>query len=80
MIPLGSNKSDVHRLDVESSLLDSDDNLPSRCSSFPTSCWTQFTILLHRYLSRTSNLRSYIFIQKYIFIYVGHLYASCEIR
>ena len=30
------------------SLLDSDDHLPSRCSSFPTSCWVQFMILLRR--------------------------------
>lgn len=29
-------------------LLDSDDNLPSRCSTFPTSCWAQFLILLRR--------------------------------
>jgi len=34
--------------EATASLLDSDDNLPSRCSSFPTSCWSQFLILLRR--------------------------------
>lgn len=48
LLPVRGPTNDVHRLDVESSLLDSDDNLPSRCSSLPTSCWTQFLILLHR--------------------------------
>ena len=50
LLPVRGPTNDVHRLDVESSLLDSDDNLPSRCSSLPTSCWTQFLILLHRYI------------------------------
>ena len=41
--PAGENVSHATE-----SLLDSDENLPSRCSSFPTSCWTQFLILLRR--------------------------------
>ena len=32
---------------ASTSLLDSDDNL-SGCNSFPTSCWTQFLMLLQR--------------------------------